>query len=231
MILPPEFRTCTACGTRQPLDDHHFSQHRRKSGGVTLDCRRCRSAAGKRRLERIYADPERHRQYKAKRNALVRRQRQTPRGQARMAAAQRRYVERHYADVIIRNRMLYRIRLDREGADGRGTAIEPYRPPSCKDNVSAAPFKEFLCAYFPGKSAETIASETRDVVPDRRLWDVLHGHPVVQLPTVDTFLTHGMGRPDLLEVLYPYEPKPAKPIKPKKRRTPPPDADAWMWQL
>jgi hypothetical protein len=76
-----------------------------------------------------------------------------------------------------------------------------YRPPSAHDGVDARPFITWLSTTFagwePGELAQLLG------IPDRRIRELLSGQPRVTLDLVDRALTLGLGRPDLLNDLYP----------------------------
>jgi hypothetical protein len=74
------------------------------------------------------------------------------------------------------------------------------------ERVNAGPLLELLRDMFPGWTAHQIALLAGYTISDRRLRDVLNERQDhVELETVDRLLTRGLGRPDLLYVLYPLD--------------------------
>lgn len=86
-----------------------------------------------------------------------------------------------------------------------GTPIAgAYEPPSRREIVDPAPFVDFLARAFPGWTYESLGALLG--LPPRRLreWAEYQGGNAT-LDAVDRALTRGLGRPDLLNTLYPVE--------------------------
>jgi len=174
-------------------------------GGVWLN--RSPQARRHRKYERDKGDPER-----------------TARRRERMRANQRRYTQRHperqrkatrtwrarvQADRQRRlnyngdQRMDYRLRAERPvsvvhvdgGYKGPGSA--------CDRNLDAARLIGWLERTFGGWEHSAIARACR--INERVVYQLLTARePLVSLHVADSVLT-GYGRPDLLNVLYPYD--------------------------
>lgn len=171
-------KMCSRCRTPKPLGE--FGPSKRMADGLTSYCRPCMNDY---RREWLKRNPDAY--------------------QRRLAGQRRRYAEQRERRAVNARIM----RRDKTGAarTQRKNTIDPYRGVSKHDVVPAAPFVEWLCDAFP---LDWTLGEIADVlkVPERRLRGILHyGTANVSLDLVDRALTIGMGRPDLLNVLYPVD--------------------------
>ena len=89
----------------------------------------------------------------------------------------------------------------RQWGDGRKVA-GAWAPPSSQETVDPAPFLAYLAYRFPTWDLEELARLMG--ISSRRMRDWAHGDRA-ELDAVDRALTRGLGRPDLLNVLYPVE--------------------------
>jgi hypothetical protein len=79
-----------------------------------------------------------------------------------------------------------------------------YRRPTRVEVVTPEPLLDFIGARFDGWESYEIAAVAGEAVSERWLSRLLRERPaVVELDAVDRFLTLGLGRPDLLNDLYP----------------------------
>jgi hypothetical protein len=170
-------KRCSRCLTPKPLD--HFPRDSRTADQRHSWCRPCMNDY---RREWLARNP--HQQ------------------QRRRDGARRRY-HAHREDRVIAARINRRdkkpTRLQTKHT------VEPYRPPSCVEVVDAEPFRDFLAVMYPGMNAGEIATLIAFAVSDRRLREIFRGAATVELDTVDRFFTRGLGRPDLLNAVYPWE--------------------------
>lgn len=90
----------------------------------------------------------------------------------------------------------------RQKHNGR-TVAGAYTGPSRTEVVDAEPLRAYIRHEFPGVNANELAIEIGYAVPDRRLREVLNGQERIELDTVDRFFTVGLGRPDVLNDVYP----------------------------
>jgi hypothetical protein len=173
------------------------------SGRVATACRPCRrtyvaeyrarpevrarnlAMARKRHNERMANDPE----YRAaKRKASAK-------GSARRDREERNEAARFY---------YWKNAGDRPRAKAMFPSRQHYRRPTRVEVVAPEPLLEFLSARFDGWQSFEIAALAGEAVSERWLSRLMYERPaVVELDAVDRFLTHGLGRPDLLNDLYP----------------------------
>jgi hypothetical protein len=210
-----EVKTCVRCG-EMPFDLEHWRPHKRPGGRVSWDCRKCANDAARRAERKALADPEKGPAYRARRAAWAREHR--AKYPERYAAATRRYYERMMAtpegraEVIVSKRISRRLRAEREGrvyANPKRATVEPYRQVAHgkgSEVVPAGPIMAYLERTFPGWKPGEIATFIRNAVSGRLVYHLLVERPVnVELDAVDRLVTLGLGRPDLLLVLYPLE--------------------------
>ena len=170
-------KMCARCRTPKTLEE--FPKAPRMTDGRHSYCRACMNEY---RREWLKANPDKRAQ--------------------RRANARRRYRE-------IKAERVTAARIGRRGRNGntrtqRKNTIEPYLPVSCKDVVPAAPFAQYVGELFPGWTPGELAVLL--AIPERRVRDLLeYGAEAVTLDLVDRALTIGLGRPDVLNALYPYE--------------------------
>lgn len=137
-----------------------------------------RRATAKRQRERIKSDPELLTAYRVKKRIEARARRDRKRG-----GPARQYPRRVQ---------------ELEASDA-------YRAPSKRDAVPVGPLRAYLLALFHDWTSEEINTRLRHAVDDRALRRILRERDHVSIEIVDRLLTHGLGRPDLLDVLYPME--------------------------
>jgi hypothetical protein len=78
--------------------------------------------------------------------------------------------------------------------------------PSRAETVPAAPLRAYIGRRFPGFEAGEVAVAVGEAVSYKGLHRLLTDRvDRIELDFVDRFLTRGLGRPDLLDALYPYE--------------------------
>lgn len=203
-------KECVHCGEWKPVDSD-FNVKTREPDGTPLTwqsyCQPCATIMNRERkgyrprkpklTEAQLADRRRER-YRTR----MRRMRKDP----QRLAAWREQV-----------RLKEKLRRERAGAkqypprrrqNGRRVA-NPWVPASAKrldgvDLVNAAPFAAFIHREFPGTTCLDIAEAMGTT--DRSIRRLLSGvEPHVTLAWVDRCLTLGMGRPDLLNTIYPLE--------------------------
>jgi hypothetical protein len=203
-------KQCPKCGVVKPLTRRNFVTTKSRKTGKTYwkHCRTCDSARQKAQRERVKADPELAEHYRQRHTEDQRRRYQADPEKHR--AYQRAYRAKlkeqepeRYGELFLIPR---RFRRENRPAQFVGHAkFEPYRPPSCVDSVPAEPFRVWLERTFAGWTLEEIARAAGYSLPVRRLYGVLHEQDTVSLDAVDRFCTVGLGRPDVVNVLYPYQ--------------------------
>lgn len=209
MIDPPQFRTCKRHGA-QPFDGVHFARHKRKGDNESWDCRECKREAARRFARQVAADPIRSRHYQEKKRAW------TERNRGRYRVRHRQVVRDYYArktatpegltEFTVAKRMHRRAKQPSNMRPNRPTK-EAYKGPSCAEVVDVAPLLAFIDDRFPGLTPSEVAREIGYAVSERRLRAVFYeGQMTMELDTVDRFLTQGLGRPDLLNAIYPVNP-------------------------
>lgn len=169
--------------------------------------RRMRRKAAYARLKR---DPERAAKLRAAKREQARRRRERAKTDPAVDAAIRATTKRHYdklrndpqlwEDKLIDARIRYR---DAKESEVRETnAVGAYRAPSAKDAVDAEPFLAYLQVAFPDASSEALEALTG--IPSTRFREIKRGKERLTLDLIDRALTRGLGRPDLVAALYPY---------------------------
>lgn len=226
MIPLPEFKTCGNCGVEQPCDIHHFASNGGKGTPYSARrmCRRCQSRAAVERQQRLLSDPATADAFRLRRNATVRNW--SDRHRDRKHATEKRWRDRMTADPEryeahkARLRAYYAANAELREKRRRymrayywrmkrlltqGWTDEPdYEPPTTSNRVPSEPFRALLAEMFPHADALEVAALLG--------WDSAHARRVIAgeydricLHVVDRLLTEGLGRPDLLDVLYPLE--------------------------
>lgn len=200
-------KACPKCGRVLLLNGRNFvrTKHPRKPGRwLYKHCRACERKRQAHLRAAVKRDPVRLEHTRALAREKNRRSRAAQPEKHR--EWQRNYRDRlkadpeRYAEIVL---LPLRFRVEHERKrPGRDT----YRPPSAHyDVVDAGPFLEFLRSTFPGWAANELAELTGHAASARRLQDILAcRQTTIELPTVDRFLTRGLGRPDLLNALYPW---------------------------
>jgi hypothetical protein len=194
--------------TRQTLCRDCSRERQRELGGHKPRSRQSIEARRKRRkaaYERIKRDPERAAKLRAAKREQARRRRERaktdPAVDAAIRATTKRYYDKRKADpeVMLDKLVDARIRY-RDQADPRfshSDATESFV--NTKDYVPIEPFLAWLAVTFGGD------------VPDEFVELVGHDmkrfrdRDAISLGIVDRIVTHGLGRPDLVESLYPYD--------------------------
>lgn len=225
---PDDDRQCPRCERTQPAENF-FAKTRYDDGSVrtrqTLcrDCSRERqrelggwkprsrqSAEARRKsrkaaYERIKRDPERAAKLRATKREQARRRRERaktdPAVDAAIRATTKRYWDKRKADpeIMLDKIIDARIRY-RDMADPRfshSDAVEAFV--DVDDFVPAEPFVDWLVKTF----GEYAPPEFELLVGHKleRFYD----QGAISLRVVDRVVTHGLGRPDLVESLYPYD--------------------------
>lgn len=228
---PNEDRTCPRC-ERTLSADEFYAKIRYEDGSVRIRqtlCKECsrerqRELRGhkpqrkmtkgekqrKRRLHYLRAsrDPERAEARRAAKREQARKRRERAKTDAetaeRMRAASERYRQKYMSDPeahamrLIDQRIRYRAKHPTKQI--QTTAFEAFD--DAHDWVDSEPFLSYLKATFG-------AVETRDLEGylkiDSSRFDRLMEQKRVSLSVVDYVLTAGLGRPDLLNALYPME--------------------------
>jgi hypothetical protein len=206
---------CPHCQRELPLED--FGQRHTRTGKPVPDsyCKACRRTLARERL----LDPETHARDLARRRAAYRKRRENQqwlaeereRHRLRQAALRLKNpgesaeLQRfHYWSEAERNG---RALGEREKAIPRYGPRRHYQRPSNHngEGVPAEPLIAYIRHCYPGWTPYEIArlAAPHSVSVDwvRRLLQREAGK--VELEAVDRFLTHGLGRPDLLLALYP----------------------------
>lgn len=156
------------------------------------------------------ADPAKRERRRRQNRESAARRRANPETHAEILATQRRWKERaiyanpeRRATERVYARMVRRMRMG--SVISQASAFEAWEPAGSKtDLVDAAPFVAFVKGAFPGIDAARMAKVLAlDFTQVKRI--VFDGQPHVTLHVVDHAVTKGLGRPDLLNVLYPVE--------------------------
>ena len=205
-------KRCPKCGETKPRTRRYFVVVKHRGRGRKLlykHCRVCDRERQRRVRDEIKADPVRRARYAAKhREAQRARYAKDP---ERRREEQRRWRARlmednpeHYVEIVLIPR-----RFRREGRTYFEQGMETYRAPSKMETLPVGPLRDFILSQFPGWEAHEVAQATGYVLnPDtlrRLLGDKLGNGEVVALDLADRLLTKGLGRPDLLNALYPPE--------------------------
>lgn len=231
---PDESRPCRECGEEKPPDQFHVKVYR-KDGSIqrrsTL-CKSCHNARYRKSYDRKprsrkrepSAETQRKKRAKYREDmadpTAVERKRRQAREAARrrrerakvdpevaqaLADAKRRWEQKVYADPERHATFLQDIRMRNRIRNGStvalATAIGAYR--DGRDLVPAQPFLDWIDDAFPRETPEAI--ETMIGLNPKTLRNLQEGQPTVSLSVIDVALTVGLGRPDLVMVLYPVE--------------------------
>jgi hypothetical protein len=173
------------------------------SGRVATACRPCRRAY----VEEYRARPE----VRARGLALARERHRArmatdPEYRAKKRRAARRASKRRDRDERNEAARFYYWKNagERPRAKARFPTRQHYQKPTRVEVVEPEPLLEFIGARFDGWNCYEIAALAGDAVSERWLSRLMLDRPaVVELDAVDRFLTLGLGRPDLLNDLYP----------------------------
>jgi hypothetical protein len=132
---------------------------------------------------------------------------------ARLREDQRRYRDKLRADPELHAwlagnyRIGYRLRTGTTSRQSPAT-FGGYIPPARhRDMLPAEPLVEFFKRWFPVEWTEyEIAGRSRGTLHSRTVRNLLVGlQTEVELSHVDRFFTFGLGRPDLLNAVYPMD--------------------------
>jgi phage FluMu protein Com len=203
-------KRCSRCGRWKELN-HFYVRTRDATGNAATWSSRCRYCG--KVAQRAYGG------YKARKPAMTPDQQRERRHALYAARKAEIYAvdeigEFIYPERVAAHREAMRVkeklRRERQGAKpyppkrtvaGHEIA-HSYRPPSGRyDGVDAGPFVAWLTYTFAGWEPFEIAHVLG--IPDRRIRELFSGAPRVTLDLVDRALTQGLGRPDLLNDLYP----------------------------
>jgi len=212
IVVADGWKRCSRCRLFLPAVEA-FSSRRTRKGTPAFDsyCRVCRrDLARARRSNPVFRERD-----KARARAAYHRRRQDPLWVAvernRKAALARQTRALDPERTAETQRFAYwKAREDAGHPLVRTRALEHgprlhYRPPSKADVVPAEPLLRYLRHAFHGWKPGEITSAHGGVI-GRRLLEAFNGRQdMLDLDAVDRFLTIGMGRPDLLNELYPLE--------------------------
>lgn len=202
-------KVCPRCGERKRLSAQNFVYATVGGRRQWKHCRVCDRARQRARRIEILDDPVLRERYRKQRREQGRRRRE--KYPDRVRASHEKWVAKikaedpeHYAEVILIPKRFRRERPADLRKVSRAT-YDGYVAPSSKDAVSAAPLRAYLYQRFPGWKAEEIHAVVQGSVSPRGLWRVLtaEGNDHVTLDLADRLLTLGLGRPDLLNTIYP----------------------------
>lgn len=205
-------KRCSRCYFRKPTVYFH-PRERRPDGTVRTYQSRCKACAREFARETNARQRNRDRPYDGRKpsmtreQALARRREQYAARMARIAADPEKLAE--WRESV---RLKEKLRRERHGAksypprrkwrDGRKVAGS-WCPPSALETVDPAPFIAYLDRAFVGWTREELARVIG--VPSRRLRDWGDQGMRAELDAIDRALTKGLGRPDLLNALYPVK--------------------------
>jgi hypothetical protein len=201
-------KRCPKCGKTKELRARYFMFSIVAGKRHWKHCRLCERKRQKLIRAEVKEDPERAARYAAKHKAAqsARRQRDPEpfnKVQREWRAKLKAEDPERYAEVFLIPR-----RFNQEGRARLATAVptaEAFRPLSKLDTVDVEPLRRYLAQRFYGWDEEEVRALLTISVSDRVLYRVLYEADRVSIDVVDRLLTHGMGRPDLLEALYPAE--------------------------
>lgn len=228
-------RVCTDCGDKKPATDFRVREYNDDGSPRTRQsyCTLCARSRGRRRrskenrrvrekqtraeinrknrerYHRYRTDPDWVERKRVKDRARARERRELAKQDAALAEAIRatnqRWRERVRADperyLAYLSDMRIRDRTRRNSTRVFANALGGYKD-AC-ELVPAAPFLRWLDAAFPDETPETI--EARIGLNAKVVRNMRDGQGTVSLGIVDTTLTVGLGRPDLVATLYPVE--------------------------
>jgi flagellar biosynthesis GTPase FlhF len=194
--------------TRQTLCADCTRERQRELRGHKPQTRQSKAERRRRRkaaYERMMSDPARVAKLRAAKREQAQRRRDRaktdPTVDAAIRATTKRYYEKRKADpeVMLDKLIDARIRY-RDQADPRfahSDAAEAFV--DIHDYVPIEPFLDWLAVTFdgdvPGEFVELVGHDMK------RFRD----RDAISLGIVDRIVTHGLGRPDLVESLYPYD--------------------------
>ena len=206
-------KVCPRCGVEKTLAKATFVYATSKVSGVRLwkHCRLCDRKMQREARARVAANPYLAERRRRKRREYQRadRAKNPDKYRTREREWRHRLKAAHpelWAEVYVMPK-----RFLREGRSlsrsAHVTKYDAYEDPRWWEvGVDAEPLVTYLRDTFPGWSAWDIYQQTHHAVSDRLLRALLDGdRPRLALDSVDRFLTIGLGRPDLLNALYPME--------------------------
>lgn len=130
----------------------------------------------------------------------------------RLRQEQRRYRDKMRADPGLHARLAGNYRIDHHLRTGttltRRAQFGAYEAPKRhQDTLPAEPLVEFLRRWFPDDwTTGEIASYSKGTLHTRGIHNLLTGAQTeVELAHVDRFFTIGLGRPDLMNAVYPVD--------------------------
>lgn len=201
--------------TRQTLCKDCMREVQRERGGFKARSRESDEVRRLKRRERylrMMADPERRERQREAKREQARRRRERAKTDAAVDAAIRAATKRHY-DRIRNDPEAWQFKLEDQRIRYRGTnnprfmhtvAVGAYRGPSYADTVEVGPFLSYVAGAFPDASPEQLEKVLG--IPARRFREFIdEGKERVSLDLVDRAFTLGLGRPDLVTALYPYD--------------------------
>jgi hypothetical protein len=208
IVLNADFRHCTGCWRILPKANFN-AKTRWPDGQPRTFQSRCRPCARRRQRQLTGARPKPPR-------LTVEEVRQ------RQALRRTEYIERIRSDPVsladwrAKRRMDAKLARDRRrgGPPTRtyplrrklaGTTVpDNYTAPSKVETVPAEPLRVYLEKRFPNYDASAMLLAVRGAVSDKGLRRLFNDRvPTIELDFADRLLTLGLGRPDLLNALYP----------------------------
>jgi hypothetical protein len=206
--LPP-LKRCPMCGAYKRLRARNFVFTTRDGKRLYKNCRVCDRKRQRLIRAQVSADPVRaaHRR-KTKNAAQKRRWAADPekyrRYQSEWRARLKEENPQRYVEIFLIPRRFARRKHEDRPAQ-TPARYEAYKKPTNAEMVSADPLRQFLLDAFPGWEEREIIAILGDSVSRHAVENVLRGQDRIQLDMADRLLTGGLGRPDLLDVLYPDE--------------------------
>jgi hypothetical protein len=205
---PTKTKRCPKCGKTKTLRARTFTFNTVNGKRQWKHCRSCERKRQKRVRDEVKADPKRYAHYLEthKKSQQARRARDPEpfrKGQREWRARIKAEDPQRYAEIFLIPR-----RFANEGRERLQTATptaEPFRPLNKFDTVDVGPLRQYLVQRFHGWDAEEVRALLTISVSDRALYRVLYEKDRVSIDIVDRLVTHSLGRPDLLEALYPTE--------------------------
>lgn len=229
---PDEDRVCPRCQTLLPAGSFH-AKTRNSDGSIRTRQTLCKVCAKERNRElngfrpqskmsqaeikerrragydRVSADPVRAEQRRRRKREQARRRRERAKVDPVVAESLREASERYRRKVmldpethawrLVDQRIRYRDGHP-NGARHR-TAVEAFA--ATREQVDAGPFLAYLAMAFPDATSEQL--ETMLGIPSQRFRELNDGKERISISLIDRALTTGLGRPDLVAVLYPME--------------------------
>lgn len=208
IVLNADFRHCTGCWRILPKANFN-AKTRGPDGEPRTFQSRCRPCARRRQRQLTGARPKPPRL-----TAEEVRQRQ--------ALRRVEYIDRIRSDPVSLAEWRAKRRMDAKLARDRRRGGPPtrtyplrrklagarvpdtYTGPSHAETVPAEPLRRYLHYRFPDLDVQAIHLAVKGAVSDRGIYRLLNNRAeTVELDFADRLLTLGLGRPDLLNVLYP----------------------------